>query len=160
MMKDQSFTRSFLVDQSPDTAIAAVGNVRGWWSEGIVGHANHVGDRFTHSVLDLHRCEIEVTDLVPGKKVVWTVLDNWFSFTEDKAEWIGTTMVFEVTQRGKQTELRLTHVGLVPEYECYEVCQDGWTTYLESLRQLIATGRGAPNVGEAKTDSEVALSRR
>ena len=158
-MHDRNFTRTFLVDQGPDTVIAAVGNVRGWWSEGIVGQAEQVGDRFTHSVLGLHRCDIEVTEVVPGEKVVWTVRDNWFSFTQDTTEWTGTTIVFEATPRGPQTELRLTHVGLVPEYECYAVCQDGWTTYLESLRQLIATGRGAPNVGEAKTESEVRLSQ-
>ncbi len=159
-MNDRSFTSSFVVEQSPEAVIAAIANVRGWWSEGIVGQAGQVGDRFTHSVLDLHRCDVEVTELDPGRKVVWTVLDNYFSFTQDKAEWIGTHVVFEVARRDLHTELRMTHVGLVPAYECYEVCRDGWTTYLASLRQLITTGKGAPNVGEAKTESEITLSRR
>jgi len=34
----------------------------------------------------------------------------------------------------------------VPEYECYEICREAWTNYTtESLRSLIATGKGQPN---------------
>jgi len=55
--------------------------------------------------------------------------------------------------------LTFTHVGLVPEYECFEVCSDGWGTYVgQSLRALITTGKGMPNVGEAITRSEQALA--
>jgi hypothetical protein len=156
-MSDRNFTTRFTVDQSPQAVIAAINNVRGWWSEGIEGESSKVGDRFTHSVLDLHRCDIAVTEMVPGKKVAWRVLDNYFSFTKDATEWKGTTIVFEIARIGDKTELTFTHVGLVPEYECYDICHDGWTTYIRSLRDLITTGKGEPNVGEAKTDSEVAL---
>jgi hypothetical protein len=156
-MTDRNFTSRFTVDQSPDTVTAAIANVRGWWSEGIVGNADRVGDRFTHAVLDLHRCDLAVTEMIPGKKVAWVVLDNYFSFTRDATEWTGTSMVFEIARVGDQTEVRFTHVGLVPDYECYDICHDGWTTYIKSLRDLITTGKGNPNIGEAKTDSEVAL---
>lgn len=158
-MNHRNFSTSFTVQQSPQAVFKAIGNVRGWWSADIEGRSENVGDRFTHSVLDLHRCELAVKESVPGKKVVWTVLDNYFSFTKDKTEWKGTDIVFEITQRDDATELRFTHVGLVPEYECYDACHDGWTTYIASLQSLVTTGRGQPNVGEAKTDSEVALVR-
>lgn len=157
-MTDHAFTTSFTVDQSPDQVVTAIADVRGWWSEEITGSADKVGDRFVHSVLDLHRCELAVTELVPGQKVVWTVLDNHFSFTRDPAEWKGTDIVFEVNRTGDRTDVRFTHVGLVPQFECFEVCVDGWTTYLDSLRALIATGKGEPNIGAAKTDSEVRLA--
>jgi hypothetical protein len=156
-MTDRNFTTRFTVDQNPDAVVAAINNVRGWWSEGITGHADKVGDRFTHSVLDLHRCDLMVTEMVPGKKVAWTVLDNHFSFTRDSTEWKGTDIVFEIERTDDGTEVRFTHVGLVPDYECYDICRDGWTTYIASLRDLIATGKGEPNIGEAKTGSEVAL---
>jgi len=44
------------------------------------------------------------------------------------------------------TELRFTHVGLVPTFECYGGCSDAWGFYInDSLRSLIATGKGQPN---------------
>jgi hypothetical protein len=158
-MSSQNFSMSFTVDQTPEAVIAAICNVRGWWSEGIVGRTEQVGDRFTHSVLDLHRCDLAVKELVPGKKVVWTVIDNYFSFTQDDSEWQDTDIVFEIARRAGKTEVSFTHVGLVPAYECYNVCIDGWTTYLNSLRDLITTGTGQPNPNEARTTSEHALVR-
>lgn len=92
-------------------------------------------------------------------KVVWTVIDNHFSFTRDDSEWKNTDIVFEIARLAGKTEVSFTHVGLVPAYECYNICVDGWTTYLDSLRDLITFGLGQPNPGEARTKSEHALVR-
>lgn len=157
-MSNRHFTTRFTVNETPEAVIAAIANVNNWWSEDITGQAAAAGDRFIHTVLDLHRCEIEVKEIVPGRKVVWTVLDNHFSFTKDPAEWTGTAIVFEIARVDDETEVHFTHVGLVPDYECYGACSDGWTFYMNSLRDLIATGAGQPNIGEAKTESERALA--
>jgi uncharacterized protein YndB with AHSA1/START domain len=159
LMTERNYTTTFTVAQKPAEVFAAINQVRAWWSEGIEGDAETIGGRFTHSVLDLHRCDLEVKELVPGKRVVWTVLDNHFSFTRDDTEWKGTQMVFDIAAQGDKTQVNFTHVGLVPEYECYEVCKDGWHTYINSLHALITTGKGRPNAGEALTDSEQALVR-
>jgi hypothetical protein len=64
----------------------------------------------------------------------------------DKAEWVDTKISFEISTKENKTQLRFTHIGLVPEYECFEVCVSGWTHYIrESLFQLITTGKGQPN---------------
>lgn len=158
-MTDRSFTTSILVDQTPQQAFAAITNVRGWWSEEIEGPTDTVGRAFDYRYRDAHRCRIEVTELVPGRKVAWRVLENHFSFTEDKTEWTGTDVVFDISRVGDRTEVRLTHVGLVPDYECFDICSDGWTTYVNgSLRALITTGKGRPNVGEPMNESERALT--
>jgi hypothetical protein len=53
---------------------------------------------------------------------------------------------FEIEVRDGQTEIRFTHVGLVPEYECFDICSNSWDFYLyTSLRASIRTGRGLPN---------------
>lgn len=45
-----------------------------------------------------------------------------------------------------KTQIVFTHKGLVPEYECFDVCSNAWSHYIgESLLSLIATGKGQPN---------------
>jgi hypothetical protein len=93
-MKDQDFTTSFSVDQTPEEVFKAINNVRGWWSEEIEGATDKLGAEFTHHYEDVHRCKVKITEFIPGKKVAWFVLDNYFDFTEDKTEWKGTKINF------------------------------------------------------------------
>src|SRR3546814_4930718 len=67
-MDTRGFTSGFTVDQAPDTVFAAICNVRGWWSADITGNADRVGDRFVHRVRDLHRCEIEIKQMVRSEE--------------------------------------------------------------------------------------------
>lgn len=148
-MTQQNYTATILVDQSPSEAFDAIRNVRGWWSEEITGSTKKVGDEFNYHYQDLHRCTMRLVELVPGKRVAWLVTDNFFSFTEDKTEWENTKVVFDIAKKGNQTEIHFTHEGLVPEYECYNVCSDAWGAYIRgSLKSLIETGKGSPNAKE------------
>jgi hypothetical protein len=147
-MEDQSYTTNFLVDNTPEEAYDAINNVRGWWSEEIEGRTDELG-KFKYHYQDVHRCTMKITELVPGKKVVWHVVENYFNFVEDEREWTDTDIVFEIAEKGDQTEVRFTHVGLSPSYECYSVCSDAWGTYINgSLRNLITRGEGHPNQNE------------
>jgi hypothetical protein len=158
-MHDLNFTTAFTVDRTPGEVFAAVNNVRGWWSQDIKGRTEKAGDIFNYRFRDIHRCTIKIKASVPGERIVWNVIDNYFNFTEDRSEWKGTDIVFDISKRGGKTELRMTHVGLVPEYECYDACSAGWTTYINgSLRSLITTGKGEPNIGEPMNESERALA--
>jgi hypothetical protein len=145
-MSEQSFTTTVSVDQTPKEAFDAINNVRGWWSEEIDGDTDKLGDQFTYRYEDVHHCKIRVTEVVPGQKVSWLVVENYFDFTEDKTEWVGTTITFDVSETDGQTEIRFTHLGLVTEYECFDVCSTSWGFYINgSLRNLITTGEGQPN---------------
>jgi hypothetical protein len=156
---NQNYTTTFTVDQTPAAVFNAINNVRGWWSQAVEGDTDKVGTVFYYHYQDLHRCTVKITELTPAKKVAWHVLFNYFSFVDDKTEWTGTDVVFEIAPKGDKTEVRFTHIGLVPTYECYGACSDGWGNYINnSLWSLITTGKGQPNVGEAVTDSERVLS--
>ncbi|HEX7110243.1 MAG TPA: SRPBCC domain-containing protein [Aestuariivirga sp.] len=158
-MNNRSYTIALTVNQTPQEAFAAINNVRGWWSEEIEGSTDKLGAEFKYHFKDIHRCKLKITELIPGKKVVWRVLDNFFNFTKDKTEWKGTDVVFEISKNGSKTEIRFTHVGLVPEYECYDACSEGWGFYINtSLRDLITKGKGQPNIGQPMTETERALA--
>ncbi|NJM24611.1 MAG: SRPBCC domain-containing protein [Bacteroidia bacterium] len=150
-MTQKDFTTTIVVDQTPDEVFNAINNVRGWWSQQVDGSTDTANSVFTYQYQDVHICRIEITELVPAKKVEWLVLNNHFSFTKDKKEWTGTKIRFEIDRKNDKTLLRFTHVGLVPDYECFEICQEGWTNYIEtSLHDLITTGQGSPNPREGK----------
>ncbi len=160
---NQNYTTTFTVDQSPQDVFAAVTNVRGWWSEEIEGGTEKLNDEFDYHFQDVHRCKMRLTEVVPGKKVVWLVLENYFNFIQDQTEWVNTQVVFEIAEKSGKTELHFTHEGLVPAYECFEICSNAWGTYINgSLRDLISTGKGKPNAKNCpttETEKEMLESR-
>jgi activator of Hsp90 ATPase-like protein len=143
------YTTTFIVDQTPEEAFAAINNVRGWWSGEIEGNTDKLGEEFTYRYKDVHYSKQRITESIPGKKVVWLVLDSSLNFVKDKTEWNGTKVTFKVAKKGDKTQVRFTHVGLVPSYECYGDCSNAWGFYINSsLKKLIAKGKGQPNKKE------------
>ena len=149
-VSSQSFSTSFVMDESTKQVLDAVTNVRGWWSEEVKGGTSKLNDEFDYRYQDVHSCKMRLIEVVPEKKIVWLVLDNHFNFTKDQNEWKGDKIIFEIAKKGDKTELRFVHEGLVPEYECFDACYDGWSNYIKkSLRNLITTGKGQPNPKES-----------
>jgi hypothetical protein len=78
-----------------------------------------------------------------------------------KTEWKGTEITFEVSKKGDKTEVRFTHLGLVPESECFDACSNAWGSYINgSLRSLITTGKGEPKQKEKGGGEKVSLPLR
>ncbi|MGD0555480.1 MAG: SRPBCC domain-containing protein, partial [Streptosporangiaceae bacterium] len=68
--------------------------------------------------------------------------DGYLNFVKDKAEWIGTDITFDITPTADGTEVRFTHVGLVPQQECFDSCSPAWNFYVgSSLRNRITADR-------------------
>ena len=144
--KNRDFTTTISVEQTPEEAFEAITNVRGWWSGDIEGPTDALEGEFTYRYEDLHYSKQKVTELVPGKKVVWLIVDSHLAFVEDKHEWNGSMVVFDIARKGDKTEVRFTHTGLVPAHECYGACSNAWGSYIRgSLRRLITTGHGQLN---------------
>jgi hypothetical protein len=137
------FNTSFVVDQSPEEVFEAINNVRGWWGEDVEGSHASVGDEFTYRVQDVHYSKLRVIERIPNEKVVWLVLENHMNHVEDQTEWVGTTISFDIAEKGDQTEVRFAHLGLLPQFECFGVCSNAWGSLMgSSLPSLIATGTG------------------
>lgn len=162
MKHEEDFTTTISVDQTPEEVFKSVNNVRGWWSEEVEGDTDKLNAVFNYHYEDVHRTKMKILEFVPNEKVVWLVMENYFKFTNDKTEWTNTKISFEISQQEKRTQLRFTHIGLVPEYECFEICQDAWTNYIQSsLYNLITTGKGLPNAaGKPRTENEKILSAK
>jgi len=144
-MDKQSFTRVFLVDQTPQQVFDAITNVPAWWHKEMKGSSKNLNDEFSVQFDDIHYSKHRLTEVVPNKKIDWLTLDSKLTFVEKQSEWTGTTITYEIIEKGKQTELHFRHDGLVPAFQCFEGCSKGWTYFLEeSLLPFIRTGKGQP----------------
>jgi len=152
----KSYTITITVDQDISSAFNSIKNFRAWWSEEIEGNTDKVGEKFFYHYKDVHLCKIKLIEMDTNKKLVYQVIDNKFNFTKDKTEWINTKLIFDLSTEGNKTKIVFTHDGLVPEYECYKVCNDAWTSYIQgSLKNFIETGKGKPNAKEGGLNAEL-----
>lgn len=139
-MDQSDYTSHFVVKSDPSAVYAAIVAVRDWWGGEIEGDATRVGGEFTYRFKDLHASRQRVTELVPDRKVAWHVVDGAINFVADTGEWTGTDIVFDIAPVAGGTDVRITHIGLVPQKECFEACSQGWNHYFAgSLKGLIET---------------------
>ncbi len=157
---ERGLTITFTVDESPEEVFDAINDVRGWWSGDIDGKTVSVGDEFTYRNGDVHRTTQRITESIRGERIVWHVVDAVLNFVDDTTEWTGTDIVFDISRRADGTQVRFTHVGLVPQFECFSECSNAWGYYVNgSLRQLITNGRGHPNEVSADDGGELVVGR-
>ncbi|WP_133475871.1 SRPBCC domain-containing protein [Sediminibacterium goheungense] len=155
-MHTNYYTSTILVNETATVAFTAIKNFRAWWSEEIQGTTDKLGETFFYHYKDVHLCKLQLIEMKPDAKLVYLVLDNQFSFTKDKTEWVNTRLIFDIISEDGKTKIIFTHEGLVPEYECYPVCNDAWTSYIQgSLHALITTGKGRPNAKEGGLNEEL-----
>jgi len=133
------------VDQPAHEVFNAVCNVSKWWTEDIKGKTKTLDDEFTVQFEDVHYSKQRLIEVVPDKKIVWLITESKLNFLQNKAEWTDTRIVFDISAHGDKTRLQFTHVGLVPDIECYKDCSNAWGYYISgSLAKLITSGKGQP----------------
>ncbi|HUR12286.1 MAG TPA: SRPBCC domain-containing protein [Flavitalea sp.] len=155
-MEQTNFTTIIVVDQAPAIAFNGIKNFRAWWSQEIEGNTDKLNESFFYHYKDVHLSKIKLVEIIPDKKLVYEVVDNQFNFVKDKTEWIGTKLIFDISEDAGKTKIVFTHDGLVPAYECYDVCHDAWTSYIQgSLKSWITTGKGKPNGKEGGLNAEL-----
>ena len=142
-MQSQNFTSSFTVEQEPaesstrSTMSGDGGQERSRAMPKRWATSSHTTTRAptTPSRRSLNSC--------PAKKVVWHVVDSHLEGPEDPSEWTGTEISFEIAPREDGTEVRFSHLGLIPDFECYDGCSSAWGFFVNgSLKHLITTGEG------------------
>lgn len=141
----QDFTMAFSVSRPPQEIFTAVNNVTAWWTKTLKGHSQQLNDEFTVQFADIHYSKQKLIEVKRDEKIVWLVTESNLSFLENKSEWTGTKIIFDITEKAGKSELRFTHEGLHPDIECYGACSVAWAQYVRSLEQLITTGTGRPD---------------
>ncbi|NNH69160.1 SRPBCC domain-containing protein [Nocardia uniformis] len=117
-------------------ALTTIDGLAGWWASNTTGDTDIGGViqfRFTAGGFDM-----KVTDLRPGQRVRWEVVDG-------PEEWIGTDVVWDLKQQDDYAIILFQHRGWKEPGEFMHHCSTKWAIYLMSLKQLVETGTGAPD---------------
>jgi hypothetical protein len=155
-MQKQDYSVSITVNATAQEAFKSINSVTKWWTENLVGRSEKLNDEFTVRFADVHVSTQKLVEIVPDKKVVWLVTDSKLNFVKDKHEWTGTKISFEIFEKDKKTQIRFTHLGLVPKIECFNDCSNAWNQYIQqSLLSLINTGTGQPTPKEVQTNEAI-----
>jgi len=142
-MATSNFSTTILVDNSKEEVFNVINDVRGWWQGEIEGNTDALNDEFSYSVPGIHFSKQKIIEFIPNEKIEWLITDSKLSFVKDQSEWTGTKIVFEISEVNNKTQVRFSHLGLVPEFECYGDCSNAWSKLIvESLFSLITTGKG------------------
>lgn len=158
MSNTDSLTATMTVDHTPEEVFAAIADVRGWWSENLIGDTAALHDEFVFTddiaypgetrkeKQGIRFARFRISEVVPGRRMVWDVVDSDLTFVDDRDEWTDTKVVFDLTEGPDGTTLHFTHEGLTAgDSECFRECSRGWTFYItQSLPQLLGTGTGQP----------------
>lgn len=146
-METLDYTCSIETAASPAEAFNCINNVRSWWAENFEGSATKLNDVFTVRFGETY-ATFRITEMIPDEKVVWFTEDGYLYFLKNKREWVGTSIIWEINPSAKGSIIKMTHVGLVPEIECFNDCQKGWNFYIqESLYNLLTKAGGKPGIG-------------
>jgi uncharacterized protein YndB with AHSA1/START domain len=134
-MQDFEWTRT--LDAPAEAVWAALRTpdaISSWWcattGSADVGGGLVMASRSGSTMLDVRVEQAE------ARRVVWSVEGAPLT-----PEWVGTTLVFEVTEAGDSATLHFRHSGLTAQCECFDMCQEGWTNALGRLVTFTETGR-------------------
>jgi hypothetical protein len=143
-MKNKNYSATIKVSAAPEAAFEKIAKVNGWWAKKFTGKALHENDTFKVTFGETF-VDFKITEAIPGKKIVWHVTDCYLDWINNKKEWSGTQVVWELTTENGGTQIKMTHEGLFPGVECYNDCEVGWNGHVkESLLAFINENKGQP----------------
>lgn len=120
-------------------ALTTSKGIAGWWAK-----SNRLwkenADEFLYVDFGKIQKQMRVEKTTPLFGLTWNVLECTLH------EWPGTQITFNITPTSDGGSLlKLEHIGLNPQLECFESCSSGWEYFMVSLKQYVETGRGTPH---------------
>lgn len=146
-LEKHNFQHEIIVTASIEKVFESITNeIPLWWTEMFEGASTKLGEIFTVRFGSSVFKTMQVHELIPNKKVSWLVTDTLIDFPElqNKSEWLNTIIVWELREEKTTTIIRVTHIGLHPAIECYDICSAGWRQFCDSLKLYLEKGSGLP----------------
>jgi len=116
-----------------------INNVSGFWPEEFEGESKKLNDEFVFRSGDAHFSKNKLIELIPGKKVVWLVIESIRK--TDNYKWTGAKMIFELSEIGNDTLLEFTYDGPVLENEYDRLVQVCEMVIKDKLYNYVMSGR-------------------
>lgn len=142
-----SFESQVVIDASIDKVFKAITEkIDSWWTTVFTGASSNEGDIFTARFGSNIFKTIRIDSIVPSTNIVWGVIDAVIGIPElqNQKEWVGTSIEWHLSTESEKTIVRLRHIRLTPQVECYTICESGWKSFLASLVDYVETGKGTP----------------
>lgn len=131
-------------------ALATTVGIGKWWTRETTGRSavgETINVRFTTADgTVLGSMDMVVDELVVNQRIRWR-------FTTGPTEWIGTDVLFELTQADNFTIVLFSHRNWREAIEFTAHCSMKWATFMLSLKELVETGTGKPSPGDVKIDN-------
>jgi len=117
------------------SALTTIKDLGAWWTTDTTGDEDGV---LMFRFGEVGGFDMKVLERDPGKHVLWEVTDG-------PAEWVGTTVSFDISQEDEWTVLLFAHAGWRDPVEFMYHCSTKWATFLMSLKSFVETGSGQPH---------------
>ncbi len=144
-MKNQDYHSSISANITPSEALDKISRASEWWATNFEGSSQKPNDIFTVRFGNGDMYKVKVSEIIPDKKITWEVIDSYQGWHENHAEWTGTKIVWEVFPQKDSIEVKMTHLGLAPEFECFDKCSQGWDYLLQkSISRFLTENKGLP----------------
>ncbi|GAA6135818.1 hypothetical protein NBRC116188_26080 [Oceaniserpentilla sp. 4NH20-0058] len=145
-MSEESFSIDIQIENSPSEVFSALTvNIDRWWTKySNTGSKN--GDTLKVEFEGDTAWVMELQGVQENSKLSWSVISAHHNLSSLRKtdEWKGTNIQWEIDKTESGCIVKLTHNGLIPSLECYEICNNGWQYFLGSLKQFLETGEGYP----------------
>ena len=103
-MEKKDYHRTITVKPSADEAMKKISQVNRWWAHDVTGKTEKLNDTFSVRFGETF-VDFQISELVPGKKMVWRVTDCNLHWIKDKKEWKNTEVVFEISSKNNLTKI-------------------------------------------------------
>ncbi|MGN6605356.1 MAG: hypothetical protein ACTHK8_23115 [Ginsengibacter sp.] len=108
-MVKKNFHTIIKVNASAEEAMKKINQVNKWWAKKVKGKSEKLNDKFTVDFGETF-VDFQISELIPLKKVVWKVTDCNLHWINNKKEWIGTQVVFDISSLKNKTKINFTQL--------------------------------------------------
>lgn len=118
-------------------AVATAEGVARWWTRDVKGESKPDGELTFWFGRPEPSAVMQLVELAPPTRVVWRCVQG-------PAEWLDTTITFDLKTEGEETVVLFTHAGWREPVEFIHHCGTAWGYYLMSMKHALGGGTATP----------------